>query len=400
MQNKRKIDQRSGLLNTARQYPSPNFNNRPNKNDISLIVIHNISLPPEKFGGDWIDKLFTNQLPKDAHPFFAEIYTLRVSSHLLIRRNGEIVQYVPFHKRAWHAGISQFQGKQNCNDFSIGIELEGTDNQSFTEKQYQQLIITIKQLQQQYPSLKKGSITGHQQIAPERKTDPGPYFDWQQLSRSLGQTLPANACLLTKPATKQTTIIDLLRHGEPIGGRMYRGGGTDHSLSNKGWTQMKSSISAYYTEEKTLPWQYIVSSPLLRCCEFAKELSHQHHLPLEIQADFKEAGYGCWEGLTPKEIKERDAEKYWAFFDDPVNCRPENAESLAGFTKKISNAFDNLLQNHQGQHILLISHLAVTRAIIATILSSSLASQQLIDIPFAGMLRIINDQKGLRIFFR
>lgn len=193
MQNKSGIDKKLGLLSDARQHPSPNFDERPKKNDINLIVIHNISLPPGKFGENWIDKLFTNQLPKDKHPFFSEIYTLRVSSHVLIKRCGEIVQYVPFHKRAWHAGISEFQGRQVCNDFSIGIELEGTDEQPFTNIQYTKLESIIKQLYLQYPSLKKGNITGHEHIAPERKTDPGPFFDWQRLSTDLDENLPADA---------------------------------------------------------------------------------------------------------------------------------------------------------------------------------------------------------------
>ncbi len=193
MSEKPIIDQKSGLLNNARQVPSPNFDERPKKEDITLIVIHNISLPPDEFGGHWIDKLFTNQLPKDKHPFFAKIYKLRVSSHLLIRRDGEIVQYVPFHKRAWHAGSSQFQGRAVCNDFSIGIELEGTDTQAFTDIQYRQLETTIKQLWQHYPNLPQGNITGHQHIAPQRKTDPGPYFDWERLSDNLNENLPADA---------------------------------------------------------------------------------------------------------------------------------------------------------------------------------------------------------------
>jgi AmpD protein len=388
-----------GLLKNARQCPSANFDSRPDINDISLIVIHNISLPPGKFGEEWIDKLFTNQLPRDKHPFFAEIYTLRVSSHLLIRRDGEIVQYVPFHKRAWHAGISRFQGRESCNDFSIGIELEGTDNQAFTDIQYTQLETIIKQLQQQYPSLKKGNITGHQHIAPERKTDPGAYFDWQRLSLALNQDLPANAKAIINKQSKQTTIIDLLRHGEPEGGRMYRGCGTDHPLSTRGWRQMQDSIAAYYSGKKELPWQIIISSPMLRCCEFAKKLSHKQQLPLKIQQDFTEAGYGHWEGRTPNEIEANDYDGYWAFFADPVNCRPEQAEPLDKFTDKISNALNKLLLNYQGQHILLITHLAVTRAIITIILSSPLASQQLIDLPFAAMLRIIKDKKGLRIVF-
>jgi AmpD protein len=193
MQYNPTINQASGLLIDSRQCPSPNCDNRPEKNDISLIIIHNISLPPGKYGEHWIDKLFTNQLPKNAHPFFAEIHTLRVSSHLLIRRDGEIVQYVPFHKRAWHAGISHFQGRKKCNDFSIGIELEGTDEEAFTGIQYTQLEATIKQLQQYYPSLKKENITGHEHIAPKRKTDPGACFDWQRLSYALKETLPAKA---------------------------------------------------------------------------------------------------------------------------------------------------------------------------------------------------------------
>ncbi len=186
------VDTQSGLLNEARQCPSPNFDDRPT-DELSLIVIHNISLPPKEYGGDWIDRLFTNCLPKDAHPFFAEIYELRVSSHLLIRRDGEMVQYVPFHKRAWHAGVSSFRGREVCNDFSIGIELEGTDDENFTEQQYIQLEKAINCLQKAYPSLQKGAITGHQHIAPERKTDPGPYFNWQRLSSNLKVTLPADA---------------------------------------------------------------------------------------------------------------------------------------------------------------------------------------------------------------
>ncbi len=193
MRNKTITNQQLGWLDHARQQPSPNFDERPEEDDINLIVIHNISLPPGKFGDNWIDKLFTNQLPKDKHPFFTEIYTLRVSSHLLIRRDGEVVQYVPFHKRAWHAGISQFQGRKVCNDFSIGIELEGTDDQPFTDSQYIQLETTIKQLYLDYPSLEMGNITGHQHIAPERKTDPGPFFDWQRLSIVLDKNLPGDA---------------------------------------------------------------------------------------------------------------------------------------------------------------------------------------------------------------
>jgi AmpD protein len=187
------IDTKTGLLDCARHVSSPNHNERPHADDMDLIVIHNISLPPNEFGTPWIDALFTNRLPKDKHPFFAEIHHLRVSSHLLIRRTGEIVQYVPFHLRAWHAGISAYQGREICNDFSIGIEMEGTDYQPFTEAQYQQLETVINSLLKQYPTLNKQHITGHEHIAPNRKTDPGEYFDWRRLGKALLADLPADA---------------------------------------------------------------------------------------------------------------------------------------------------------------------------------------------------------------
>jgi len=183
----------NGLLSHARINPSPNFDERPDKTDISLIVIHNISLPPNQYGGNGIDQLFTNTLDKNEHPFYQEIYKLRVSSHLLIRRDGEIVQYVPFHKRAWHAGISKFLGRDTCNDFSIGIEMEGSDFEAFTEAQYKSLVHSIENLLAHYPSLSTQAITGHEHIAPGRKTDPGPYFEWEKLSNSLRSSLPAKA---------------------------------------------------------------------------------------------------------------------------------------------------------------------------------------------------------------
>lgn len=182
---------KDGILKEARHIKSPNYNARIDEQDMSLIVLHNISLPPGQFGGEWITKLFTNKLPKDADPFFAEIHQLRVSSHLLIRRNGEIIQYVPFHKRAWHAGVSEYLGRSACNDFSVGIELEGTDYESFTEKQYTVLIKVLHSLIKKYPTLTGRNITGHENIAPNRKTDPGPYFDWGMLEKSFGVTLPA-----------------------------------------------------------------------------------------------------------------------------------------------------------------------------------------------------------------
>jgi AmpD protein len=186
-----RIDVATGLLDVARQCPSPNHDDRPVGCVPDLLVLHNITLPPYEFGGQWIDKLFTNQLDPNAHPFFAEICHLRVASHLLIRRNGEILQYVPFHKRAFHAGVSSYQGRERCNDFSVGIEMEGTDFVPFTDRQYQQLECLLPALVAAYPTLSFAHITGHEHIAPGRKTDPGPFFNWQRLSRVLGVNLPA-----------------------------------------------------------------------------------------------------------------------------------------------------------------------------------------------------------------
>ena len=185
------IDPSTGLLDCARQCPSPNFDERPADCVPDLIVLHNISLPPYEFGGEAIDQLFTNQLDPNAHPFFTEICHLRVASHLLIRRDGEIVQYVPLHKRAFHAGVSNYHGRDRCNDFSIGIELEGTDFVPFTEAQYQQLVVLLPALVAAYPTLSLVHITGHEHIAPGRKTDPGAFFDWQRLSQQFAVELPA-----------------------------------------------------------------------------------------------------------------------------------------------------------------------------------------------------------------
>lgn len=174
---------KDGWLTPARRVVSPNFNERPAKTKINLLVIHAISLPPNKFGGPWIDALFTNSLDPDAHPFFREVHTLKVSSHLLIRRDGEVVQYVPFDKRAWHAGVSQFQGVSNCNDFSIGIELEGSDTRAYEPVQYRRLASITRVLRIHYPAITRKRIAGHSDIAPGRKTDPGPYFDWPKYLR-------------------------------------------------------------------------------------------------------------------------------------------------------------------------------------------------------------------------
>ncbi len=162
----------------VRYLASPNCDPRPGGEKPRLLVIHGISLPPAEYGGPWIDALFTNSLDPQAHPYFAEIHQLRVSSHLLIRRDGEVVQYVPFNQRAWHAGISAYQGRERCNDFSIGIELEGTDDEPYEEVQYQMLAESVAALMTVYPELSAERITGHSDIAPGRKTDPGPYFDW------------------------------------------------------------------------------------------------------------------------------------------------------------------------------------------------------------------------------
>ena len=181
------------LLENARQCQSPNCDDRPNDCEPDLIVIHNISLPPNEYGGKGIDQLFTNCLDKDEHPYYEDIYQLRVSSHLLIRRDGEIVQYVPSNKRAWHAGISEYQGRDTCNNFSIGIEMEGSDFEAFSEEQYRALEETLDALLKHYPSLTAESITGHEHIAPGRKTDPGPFFEWQRLSKIFSVKLPAEA---------------------------------------------------------------------------------------------------------------------------------------------------------------------------------------------------------------
>lgn len=170
-----------GLLTGINYRASPNQDLRPNSDDISGIVIHNISLPPGEFGGGWVDDLFLNKLNPNAHPYFAQIAEMQVSAHLLIRRDGEIIQYVPFHHRAWHAGVSCWQGKERCNDFTIGIELEGCDEQTFEQQQYLALVEVIQCLCRTYPKITPKTIIGHQHIAPDRKTDPGPCFDWDYL---------------------------------------------------------------------------------------------------------------------------------------------------------------------------------------------------------------------------
>ncbi|MBI2791976.1 MAG: 1,6-anhydro-N-acetylmuramyl-L-alanine amidase AmpD [Gammaproteobacteria bacterium] len=171
-----------GLLTGADYHPSPNFDERPPHQDISLLVIHNISLPPGEFAGDFVQAFFTNKLDTNQHPYFKEIGHLKVSSHLFIRRNGDVWQFVPFTKRAWHAGKSSFQGQSDCNNYSIGIELEGTDFIPYTEVQYEKLAQVTAAILAQYP-IKLENIVGHCDIAPIRKTDPGPSFDWQHYKK-------------------------------------------------------------------------------------------------------------------------------------------------------------------------------------------------------------------------
>lgn len=178
------VDPVSGRLEAARQVDSPNCDERPPGSVPELIVVHGISLPPGEYGGPWVDLLFTNRLPRDAHPYFESIADLRVSTHLLIRRDGELVQYVPFHRRAWHAGASCWQGRERCNDFSIGIELEGTDSDPYESIQYAMFGRIVALLCRSYPTLGPERIAGHDEIAPGRKTDPGIAFDWP-LARAL-----------------------------------------------------------------------------------------------------------------------------------------------------------------------------------------------------------------------
>ncbi len=179
------VDPFTGLLDAAQQAHSPNYDERPFGCAIDLVVVHSISLPPGEFGGPWIDALFANTLDPAAHPYFASIARLRVSAHLLIRRNGDLLQYVPFHCRAWHAGESVYIGRPRCNDFSIGIELEGADSISYDDRQYPVLAAVIRALWEAYPTIRPDRLAGHAEIAPGRKTDPGTAFDWQRLRRLL-----------------------------------------------------------------------------------------------------------------------------------------------------------------------------------------------------------------------
>lgn len=169
----------AGWLQGVTHTPSPNCDARPEGEAITLVVIHAISLPPGKFGGEGVIELFTNRLDPAAHPFYETIQDLRVSAHFFIRRDGELIQFVPCGLRAWHAGVSRWQGRERCNDFSLGIELEGTDDTPFTDVQYAVLNNLLALLRTAYPI---AAVVGHADIAPGRKTDPGPYFDWARLA--------------------------------------------------------------------------------------------------------------------------------------------------------------------------------------------------------------------------
>lgn len=174
-----------GWLSGCRQVPSPNCHPRAANQSVNLLVIHNISLPPGEFGGDAIERLFTNTLDPDAHPYFAEIAQLEVSAHFLIRRDGEVLQFVSINDCAWHAGVSEWRGRSRCNDFSIGIELEGTDTDIYTQSQYDALEQLLVICRKTVPEIDDSAIVGHSDIAPTRKTDPGPSFDWRELERRL-----------------------------------------------------------------------------------------------------------------------------------------------------------------------------------------------------------------------
>lgn len=179
----------AGLLRPAAQRPSPNQDERPGGAEPELVIIHGISLPPGEFGGPYIEALFTNGLDPGAHAYFREIDGLRVSSHLLIRRDGDVVQFVPLGRRAWHAGDSQFRGRSTCNDFSIGIELEGTDDDAYTDAQYATLAPVLDAIITAYPKIDARRIAGHCDVSPGRKTDPGPAFDWLRMYDELQEQM-------------------------------------------------------------------------------------------------------------------------------------------------------------------------------------------------------------------
>ena len=178
--------QADGWLEGVRWLPSPNFGERPLGAEVSLVVIHNISLPPEEFGGEWVEDFFLNRLDPAAHPYFSTIADLQVSAHFYVRRDGRVIQFVGCDQRAWHAGQSCWCERDNCNDYSVGIELEGSDTRPFTAEQYAALWPLLAALRARYPL---AAIAGHSHVAPGRKTDPGPYFDWAALAARYGDLL-------------------------------------------------------------------------------------------------------------------------------------------------------------------------------------------------------------------
>jgi len=180
------LDRDGHWLKSVRRVPSPNCDERPAGTGISLVVIHGISLPPRQYGGRHVDQLFTNTLDPAAHPYFATVAGLRVSAHVFVDRRGRLTQYVPFHRRAWHAGESSFCGRAACNDFSIGIELEGCDDEAYEPAQYSTAAAVVKVLVRRWPQIEPGNVVGHSDIAPGRKTDPGPAFDWAGFRARLG----------------------------------------------------------------------------------------------------------------------------------------------------------------------------------------------------------------------
>ena len=173
------------IFKQSQIYNSPNFNERPDESDIRLIIIHCISLPPDQYGGDFVKDFFLNNLDTTKHEYFNEIKDFKVSPHIFIKRNGEVLQFVPFNKRAWHAGKSIFRGVPDCNDYSIGIELEGSEDDFFSKEQYSSLIIATKAIIETYPLINKENIIGHSDISPGRKTDPGKVFEWNTYLESL-----------------------------------------------------------------------------------------------------------------------------------------------------------------------------------------------------------------------
>lgn len=174
-----------GYLSWARQIPSTFCDDRPESESISLLVIHNISLPPGEYGGPYVEQLFTGKLDCESHPYFQNLRDLRVSAHFFLRRDGELLQFVSCRQRAWHAGVSSFQGRPRCNDYSIGIEVEGCDGRPYDDRQYDELVVLTRAIMQAYPGITLERITGHQHIAAGRKTDPGPAFDWDRFRREL-----------------------------------------------------------------------------------------------------------------------------------------------------------------------------------------------------------------------